>query len=293
MYSLEGFLNIKFFVLPMCKDMVKPFVKWAGGKRQLVNKLFENIPSSFSNYHEPFVGGGALYFKLWNEGLIKKAYLNDFNEHLYNLYIIIKKKPEELIEELKSLKYKNEKSTYYKLRDRYNLKKYMDDTERAALFIYFNKTGFNGLWRVNSKDEYNVPIGRYKNPKICDGDNIRLVSEALKKAELSNNDFSLVMKYASPKDFVYFDPPYHPLSTTSNFTTYTKIDFTEKDQIRLKEVYVALDLKKVNVMLSNSPAPLITQLYSNYEQKLVDAKRMINCKGDKRGNISEIVAINY
>ncbi|MCC7570725.1 DNA adenine methylase [Candidatus Micrarchaeota archaeon] len=277
----------------MCDNAPKPFVKWAGGKRQLINTLLDNIPSSFSNYHEPFVGGGALYFRLWNEGLIKKAYLNDFNEHLYNTYRVIKKNPDELIEELTSSQYKNEKTIYYKLRDKYNQKRYRDNTERAALFMYFNKTGFNGLWRVNSKDGYNVPIGKYKNPKICDEDNIRLVSEALKKAELTNRDFSTVLDNAKTKDFVYFDPPYHPLSSTSNFTTYTKLDFTEKDQIRLKEVYVALDLKKVNVMLSNSPAPLITQLYSNYKQKLVDAKRMINCKSELRGNVSEIVAINY
>ncbi len=277
----------------MKKEEPKPFIKWVGGKRQLIDTLFKNIPTSFSNYHEPFIGGGALYFKLWNEGLIKKAYLNDFNTHLYNAYVTVKKRPNELIEELKSPKYKNEKSIYYKLREKYNKKGYIDNTERAALFIYFNKTGFNGLWRVNSKDGYNVPIGRYKNPKICDEENIILVSEALKKAELSNKDFSSVINNAKPKDFVYFDPPYHPLSGSSNFTTYTKLDFTEKDQIRLKEVYAGLDLKKVNVMLSNSPAPVIMQLYSNYNPISVEAKRMINCKGNKRGNVFEIVAMNY
>ncbi|MFA5382019.1 MAG: DNA adenine methylase [Candidatus Micrarchaeia archaeon] len=277
----------------MNKKESKPFVKWVGGKRQLIDILFENIPTSFSNYHEPFVGGGALYFRLWDEGLIKKAYLNDFNSHLYNVYKIIKSKPSELIEELKTSKYQNEKKTYYKLRNKYNNQEYQDDTERAALFIYFNKTGFNGLWRVNSKDQYNVPMGKYKNPTLCDEDNIKLVSEALKKATLSNKDFSSVMGNTKANDFVYFDPPYHPLTETSNFTTYTKFDFTKEDQIRLKKLYVTLDLKKVNVMLSNSPAPLIMQLYSNYNPIKVQAKRMINCKSDKRGAIEEIVAMNY
>jgi len=266
----------------------KPFVKWAGGKRQLIHTLFENVPERFNNYHEPFVGGGALYFKLWSEGVIKKAYLNDFNEDLISTYKMVKEKPSELIEELKSSEYKNEQSTYYKIRAEIP----EDKIKKAARFIYLNKTAFNGLYRVNSKGGFNVPFGRYKNPKICDEENITLVSEALKPVTLLNEDFSVVTKHAKPNDFVYFDPPYHPISKTS-FTNYTKLDFVEKDQIRLNDVYSKLDKNGTYVMMSNSTALLITQLYSNYKVMNVLAKRAINCKADQRGEVPEIVALNY
>lgn len=266
----------------------KPFVKWAGGKRQLIGTLFENIPESFSNYHEPFVGGGALYFKLWSEDLIKKAYLNDYNPDLIIAYKTIKERPSELIEELKSGKYRNEKDTFYAIRT----SKPVDSTERAARFIYLNKTAFNGLYRVNSKGAFNVPFGKYRNPKICDEENIMLASEALRRATLSTGDFSRVLVNAKPKDFVYFDPPYHPVSKTS-FTSYTKFDFDADDQVRLNEIYIKLDEKNAYVMLSNSTAPLVMDLYSNYRSITVMANRAINCKADRRGPVAELVALNY
>ncbi|MCK4319305.1 DNA adenine methylase [Candidatus Micrarchaeota archaeon] len=267
----------------------KPFVKWAGGKRQLLDILLKNIPESFSNYHEPFVGGGALYFRLWSEGLIKKAHLNDYNPELMEAYRVIKSRPSELIEELKSTKYRNESETYYGIR----AETPRDSIEKVARFLYLNKTAFNGLYRVNSKGGFNVPFGKYKNPKICNEENIMLVSEALKKATLFNDDFSIVLKYAKPKDFAYFDPPYYPISKTSSFTNYTKLDFTEEDQRRLQSVYSQLDKKDIHVMLSNSAAPFITELYSNYNTVGVMARRAINCKADKRGPVPEIVALNY
>ncbi len=267
----------------------KPFVKWAGGKRQLIDTLFSNIPDSFNEYHEPFIGGGALYFKLWSEGRIKRAFLNDFNQDLIDAYRIIQSRPTELINELKSEKYKNEKEVYYEIRK----SEPRDQIEKAARFIYLNKTAFNGLYRVNSKGGFNVPFGKYTNPKICDEENIMLVSESLKKATLSNGDFSAVLKNAQKEDFVYFDPPYHPISKTSNFTSYTKLDFGEKDQLRLRDVYSKLNENGVYVMLSNSTAPLIVELYSNYKTIRVDARRAINCKADGRGLVSELVALNY
>ncbi len=266
----------------------KPFVKWAGGKRQLINTLFNNIPSSFSNYHEPFVGGGALYFKLWSEGMIKKAYLNDYNPDLIGAYKVIKRNPLDLIDELKSKKYTNDSEAYYQMRKT----EPEDRIERAARFMYMNRTAFNGLYRVNSKGKFNVPFGRYTNPKICNEENILLVSEALRKATLTLGDFSVVSKKARKGDFVYFDPPYHPLSKTS-FTSYTDADFSEKDQRRLSELFSTLDDKNVNVMLSNSCSPLIMDLYSNYEPRKVMARRSINCKANKRGAVAEIIAFNY
>lgn len=272
----------------MATEIAKPLVKWAGGKRQLVEVLFGSAPSSFNEYHEPFVGGGALFFKLWSEDLITKAYLNDYNPDLMNLYNVVKTRPGELIEELNSGVYLNEKKVFYQIREKVPI----DDVKQAARFVYLNRTGFNGLYRVNSKGEFNVPYGRYTKPKICDEENIFLVSEALKKAVLLNKDFEIACKHAKKRDFVYFDPPYHPISKTS-FTSYTRLDFSENEQVRLRDVYSSLDKQGVFVMLSNSSAPVITELYSNYQTQNVLARRAINCKADKRGPVNEIIALNY
>lgn len=267
----------------------KPFVKWAGGKRQLLKTLYDSLPESFSDYHEPFVGGGALYFRLWSEGRTKKAHLNDYNPELINAYRVIKRVPEELISELKRKKYANNSETFYKIRS----EEPQDTTERAARFIYLNRTAFNGLYRVNSRGKFNVPFGKYSNPRICDEENILLVSEALKRATITHGDFSGVKSKAKRGDFVYFDPPYHPVSKTSHFTSYTTASFTEEDQIRLKELFSILDERGVQVMLSNSCAPKIMELYSNYAPERVMARRNINCKAEKRGAVAEILALNY
>ena len=267
----------------------RPFVKWAGGKRQIIDVLYAHVPDEFSEYYEPFVGGGALFFKLWNEGRIKYAHLNDLNSDLINTYRIIRDRPSELIDELKCGKYRNVKDVYYKIR----ADEPQDPVLRAARFIYLNKTAFNGLYRVNSSGKFNVPFGRYKNPKICDEENILKVSESLKHVKLTTEDFSFVTKYAKKNDFIYFDPPYHPISETSQFTSYTKLSFTKEDQIRLSNVYHELSDRGTFVMLSNSTAPLVMDLYSNYNTIKVNARRAINCRPDKRGQISEIVALNY
>jgi DNA adenine methylase len=267
----------------------KPFIKWAGGKRQLLDKLISNLPDNFNNYHEFFLGGGAFYFKLWSMNLIKKAYLNDLNSELINAYKIIQRRVDELIEELKRDKYKNESSSYYQIRS----SEPVDEVEKAARFIYLNKTAYNGLYRVNKAGKFNVPFGKYKNPKILDEDNLILVSEALKPATLLSVDFSEILAYAKREDFAYFDPPYYPLSSTANFTSYTSDNFSPKDQERLKQTVDKLTEMGVKVMVSNSYTDFITNLYNNYRQVEVFAKRAISCKAETRGNVSELVLLNW
>ncbi|WP_457624268.1 DNA adenine methylase [Persephonella sp.] len=267
----------------------KPFVKWAGGKRQIINILMENIPNKFGKYIEPFVGGGALLFEL----LPKKAIINDINGELINLYRVIKDSPEELIESLK--KHKNEKEYYYRLRaiSPYDL----TPVERASRFLYLNKTCFNGLYRENSKGEFNVPFGRYKNPKILDIENIKAVSEYLNSANIEIYDFDykeIIPEMAEPGDFVYLDPPYQPVSKTSSFTKYTKYDFTEKDQRELADVFKELDRKGCYVMLSNSDTNIIRKLYTGFNIIEIQTNRPINSKANKRkASAVELLIKNY
>lgn len=265
-------------------DEPKPFVKWAGGKRQLLNILIEESPEKFNNYYEPFLGGGALYFKLWSMGKIKKAYLNDSNIELVNVYNIIKNKLGELIEELQRKKYKNDSITFYKIRKISP----ENEIERAARFIYLNKTAYNGLYRVNSKGGFNVPYGKYSNPKILDEENLQLVNEALKHATIKNKDFNKIFSIIKKKDYAYFDPPYYPLNTNS-FTKYTKNDFNYEDQERLQKLFTCLNKKKVYTMLSNSDTDVVRNLYKKHIILEVNATRRINCKADKRGKIKELL----
>ncbi len=267
----------------------KQFVKWAGGKKQLLPQLLAFSPPKFENYFEPFVGGGALFFKLHYLGRIKKSYLNDLNENLVTAYKIIKDKPQELIKELSSGKYKNEKETFYKIRE----EEPKDKIKTTARFIYLNKTAFNGLYRENSKGKFNVPFGKYANPKILDKDNILAVNKALQTDEITCLDFEKAVAKTKNRDFVYFDPPYYPISKTSSFTSYTKQDFTKKDQERLFECFKRLDKKGCLVMLSNSYSPLIKNLYKDFNQRTVMAGRAISCKGEGRGKIKELIVTNY
>lgn len=267
----------------------KPFVKWAGGKRQLISELLGHSPENFNNYYEPFLGGGALFFKLSLMGKIKHAYLNDASASLIHAYKTIKEKPSELIAELNSGKYLNDKETFLKIR----AEQPKDEVKATARFIYLNKTAFNGLYRVNSSGEFNVPFGKYNNPKILDEENILAVSEALQKDELTRIDFEKAVASARKGDFVYFDPPYHPVSKTSSFTNYTKGSFTEKDQVRLANKFKELHEKGVFVMLSNSYAPLILELYKDFNISVVNATRMINCKAEGRGKVREVIITNY
>ncbi|MFA6907245.1 MAG: DNA adenine methylase [Candidatus Micrarchaeia archaeon] len=269
-------------------EEARPFVKWAGGKRQLLDELTQGLPY-FENYHEPFIGGGALFFRLEAMNKIKRAYLSDSNAELINTYSIIKNEIFELMSELASPLYINDEAAYYKIR----ASKPKTDVERAARFIYLNKTAFNGLYRVNSSGGFNVPFGKYNNPKILDSQNLLLVHRALQKDELYCGDFAIVLKNAKRGDFVYFDPPYFPISKTSNFTGYTKDGFGEHEQKKLLKTYKELDSRGCFVLLSNSYSDLISELYAEFEPEVVHASRMINCKGDQRGKIKELIVRNW
>ncbi|GFN21970.1 DNA adenine methylase [Thermanaeromonas sp. C210] len=264
----------------------KPPVKWAGGKAQLIPQLEPLFPKKEYNlYIEPFVGGGAVFFHL----LPHQAILIDSNEELINFYLVVRDNLEELLRDLR--KHKNTREYYYSVRalDPEEL----SPVERASRFLYLNKTAYNGLWRVNSQGKHNVPFGRYKNPKIVDEPNLRAVAEALKHAQIICGDFSRVLEFARPGAFVYFDPPYYPLSDTANFTGYTPDAFGPEDQKRLAVVFRELDRSGCLVMLSNSDTPFIRELYSGYDIRVVYARRAINCRPDRRGPITELVIRNY
>lgn len=266
-----------------------PFLKWAGGKRQLLSQIDKFIPTTFKKYIEPFVGGGALFFYL----LPKNAILIDNNWELINCYMVIKKDVHQLIDCLKIHRY--DKEYYYKIRalDR-NTEKYnsISKTEKAARTIFLNKTGYNGLFRVNQKGFFNVPFGRYKNPKICDKKNLMAVHYALKPVKIIHNSFEHCLECAEEDDFVYLDPPYYPISDTSLFTSYTKHDFGKKAQIKLHEIVQELDHKGCRVLLSNSYSDFIINLYKGFRIEILKAKRAINSKSNRRGEIKEVLIMN-
>lgn len=269
-----------------------PFLKWAGGKGQLLKQYEAFFPSKFNNYIEPFVGGGAVFFHLYNTGRVgngKRAILIDSNEELINCYLTIKTDVNRVIRVLSSPKFKNEEDVYYEIRSEEPTRR----LERAARIIYLNRTCFNGLYRVNNQNKFNVPFGRYKNPMICNSKNLRPASSALKNVEILPGDFKRCLDFAKRNDFIYFDPPYQPLSSTSSFTSYTKSSFDEQDQEKLCEVFRKLDRRKYKVMLSNSDTPLIRKLYKGFKIETVSARRAINCNGSGRGRIAELVILNY
>jgi len=265
----------------------KPFVKWVGGKRQIMEKLRIRLPESYSEYYEPFVGGGALLFGLQPE----KATINDLNSELINTYKVIKNSVNELIGQLAI--HDNREEYFYTLRA--IQPEELSEIERAARFIFLNKTCFNGLWRVNKKGEFNAPFGRYKNPNYRDEDTLRAVSDYLNKAEVDIlcDDFDKAVENAQGGDFIYFDPPYQPISTTANFTSYHKRGFNEYDQVRLAETFRRLDSIGCYVMLSNSDTSFIKELYKDFTIDIVSAKRAINCKGNGRSGAKEVIIRNY
>lgn len=267
----------------------KPFIKWVGGKTQLLSEITARIPQNFSRYFEPFVGGGALFFYLQPE----KSVLIDINKELTNTYQVVRDKVEELITDLKQ--HIHQQDYYYQIRNIDRSKEYQlwSDVQRASRLIYLNKTCFNGLYRVNSKGHFNTPMGSYKNPKIVDEINLRACSKALQKAQILTGSFLEVEEKITLEDFVYFDPPYAPLNATSNFTGYSQDGFDLSMQLNLRNLCDRLNAKGVRFMVSNSNAPLILDLYSNYKIEFVYASRAINSKGDKRGKISEVIITNY
>ncbi len=269
-----------------------PFVKWVGGKRQLYKEIIKHIPVTFSTYYEPFVGGGAVLFKLQPDA----AVINDTNPDLVNLYRTIKLKPDSLIEDLK--RHKNEKEYYYNQRgiDR-DARKFseLSDVERASRFIYLNKTCYNGLYRVNRRGQFNTPFGRYKAPNIVNEKVIRAVSSYLNSCEIEimNTDFEIAVEQAASGDFVYFDPPYDPVSQSANFTSYTTSGFSRDEQIRLRSVCDSLNNSGVKFLLSNSATPFIRDLYSDYDVNIIKAGRAVNSVASKRGSVEEVLVRNY
>lgn len=267
----------------------KPFIKWAGGKRSLIEELLNNIPKNFNNYFEPFIGGGALYFKLLKEG----SYLSDINPELINVYRVIRDDVEGLILDLKKHVY--DKGYYYQIRglDRNDEYISLSNLKKASRLVYLNRVGFNGLYRVNKKGEFNVPFGRYKNPLICDEDNLRACSKVLKTAKISCGSFSKIINFVSRNDFVYLDPPYIPLSKTSKFTSYSKEKFDDSMQEELKNLCAELNKRGVKFLLSNSYSESSLSLYKEFNVSRVFAPRNINAKSSSRGAIPEILVKNY
>lgn len=271
--------------------LIAPFLKWVGGKRQLTPTIKELIPKNYINYYEPFIGGGAVLFDLQP----KNAVINDFNEELINVYQTIKENPEELISDLKN--HKNESDYFYNLRalDREDNFENLSNIKKASRVIYLNKTCYNGLYRVNNSGEFNSPFGKYKNPNIVNETTIRAVSKYLNtnKITILNRDFEEALKGIKKGSFVYFDPPYHPVSASSNFTGYVQGGFDMYEQVRLRDLCNKLNKKGINFLLSNSATQFIEDLYKDYKISYVKANRSINSNAKKRGEIDEVLIRNY
>jgi DNA adenine methylase len=264
----------------------RPFLKWAGGKSRLIQQYIPYFPKSYKNYYEPFLGGGAVFFYLQP----KTATLTDINTELINAYCCVRDHVEELITLLKEHKNRHNKDYYYSVRN------YSGGTEieKAARLIYLNKTCFNGLYRVNSQGKFNVPLGRYENPNICSEVLLRTASEALSTSKIQQTDFIDVLNYATNSDdFIYFDPPYYPVSETSYFTAYSSYRFAEVQQVELKDVFEKLAERGVKVMLSNSDCEFVRNLYSSFNIHTISASRAINSNAKKRGKITELLVTSY
>jgi len=276
-------------VLEKLREETYPIVKWVGGKRQLMFELLKNMPENYNRYFEPFIGGGALFFELQPDN----AYISDMNEELINLYQVVRDNVGELITDLQ--KHDIAKEYFMEIRNIDRTKEYKkwSNVKKASRFIYLNRTCFNGMYRVNSKGEFNVPFGHYKNPRILDENNLINCSKLLQKTEINHADFSEILKKVKKGDFVYFDPPYVPLSETSSFTSYTKDGFDIDMQFKLRETCDELDSKGVKFLLSNSDTKLVNELYENYNIKKVFASRQINANTDGRGKITEVLVRNY
>ena len=292
----------------------KPFVKWVGGKGQLlpeINKLYPiELGKSINKYAEIFIGGGAVLFDILSKYRLDEVYISDKNLELINTYKSIRDNVDILIKSLKEMEEEyiplddeNRKIYYYEKRQEYNnLKINIEENniEKASLFIFLNKTCFNGLYRVNKKEEFNVPMGAYKNPKICDEENLRNVSMVLKNVKIIYADYRESEKFIDEKTFVYIDPPYRPLNTSSSFTSYTENDFTDKEQIELAEYIDILNKKGAKIVISNSDPKndnvednFFDELYKNYNINRVKATRMLNSNASLRGAINELLITNY
>ncbi|MCL6754756.1 DNA adenine methylase [Nostoc sp. CCCryo 231-06] len=266
----------------------RPFLKWAGGKSRLIQQYVPYFPKSYKNYYEPFLGGGAVFFYLQPTAAI----LTDINAELINTYCCVRDHVEELISILKEHKIRHDKDYYYSVRNNSG----GTDLEQAARLIYLNKTCFNGLYRVNSQGKFNVPLGRYDNPNICSEVLLKAASEALSHAEIQQADFTEVLNHAtSSEDFVFFDPPYHPISDTSYFTAYSQNCFSKKDQEVLRDTCAELASRGVKVMVCNSDSEFIQKIYTdiNFETYKIKAARSINSNIKNRGMIYELLITSF
>lgn len=291
---------------------LKPFVKWVGGKSQLVNELEKMLPTDgekvLTKYVEPMVGGGALLFNVLSKFDFEQIYISDINAELMNAYKAIKNNVDALIARLTEMQFlfspmdeNGRKYFYYSSRDKFNslILNENNSIEKAALFIFLNKTCFNGLYRVNKKGQFNVPMGAYKNPCICDEDNLRNISNALQNVEIVCGDYTLSKNVIDENSFVYIDPPYRPISETSGFTSYNTDVFDDNEQIRLAKFIDEINEMGAKIVLSNSDPQNVNEedtffeeLYKSYKIKRVEASRMINSKSDGRGKIKELLICN-
>lgn len=287
--------------------MGKPFLKWAGGKSQLLDTIEANLPRCIDTYIEPFVGSGAVMFHILNSRPnIERVIINDINSDLIKTYLTIKDHCDGLVSALQDIQdLYNSKSSedrsamFYAMRERYNTRA-EDSLYQSALFIFLNRTCFNGLYRVNNKNLFNVPFGKYANPRICDTENLYAVSETLKKVEICNEDYTQLADYARENSFVYLDPPYKPISETSAFNSYIAGGFDDNEQIRLRDFCNLINAQGAQFMLSNSDPRSVDpendffdRIYSEYHIQRVLAKRNINAKGNNRGAINELLITNY
>lgn len=273
--------------------ILAPILKWVGGKRQLLNEITPLIPKRTTTYVEPFLGGGAVLFNLQP----KKAIINDFNKDLINVYRVVRDSPQELLDILKKHDKNNCEDYYYEIRalDRFENYNKISNLEKAARIIYLNKTCYNGLFRVNQAGQFNSPYGKYRNPNIVNEPVILAMSNYFNdnNIKIMEGDYREALKNIRKGAFVYFDPPYMPISSSSSFTGYTENGFNKKDQEELKIECDKLNDRGINFMLSNSAHPYILELYKDYEINIVKARRSINSKGNKRGEINEVLVRNY
>ena len=266
----------------------RPVLKWAGGKGQLLPVLLARLPESFAAYHEPFVGGGALFFALASQGRVGPAFLSDANSSLIDVYLGLQIAVDAVIAALRGHVY--DRDHYYAVRALNPAD--LSLPERAARIIYLNKTCYNGLYRENRAGQFNVPFGRYANPTICDEPNLRAAAAVLHGVDIACRPFTTVLDIAQPGDFVYFDPPYDPLSPTANFTGYDRRGFGPDDQRRLRDVFAELGRRGVRAMLSNSDTPFIRELYAGFPLEQVFVGRAVNSKVEGRGKVAEVIVQN-
>lgn len=275
--------------------MLRPLLKWAGGKRQVLAELLSRLPEKWETYFEPFVGGGALLCRLYFEGRATGAVISDLNGELINFYTIVRDEPTAFITELHFTGAENTRESFEEMRRRFNQISGMEAhrLERAVLFLYFNRHAYNGLWRENRKGEFNVPFGRYKKPGYPQDESIREFSSMLSDVVIMNSDFAEAVNEADPGDFIYFDPPYEPESATASFTDYNRTAFGRDEQKRLALLCRDLDSRGIRFMVSNSSTDTVKELYHGFNICEISAARAINSRGDRRNGASELIITNY